>query len=156
MRAARQGYGQARLRALSICLDLANQGDVTSMYNLGYMCLEGWGGEQDINICIAWLETAAKFGHVRSAKVLSEIYLEGKFGITPDEEKASYWSNIPAAFGNDIDSSLYCYWTVVDLGMSIVDVARRLDITPAAISYSVQLGEKTAVIPYSSTVWCHL
>jgi hypothetical protein len=33
---------------------------------------------------------------------------------------------------------------VVDLGMSMVDVARRLDITPAAVSYSVQRGEKTA------------
>ena len=27
---------------------------------------------------------------------------------------------------------------IVDLGMSMVDVARRLDITPAAVSYSVQ------------------
>jgi putative transposase len=39
---------------------------------------------------------------------------------------------------------LLCYWAVVDLGMSMVDVARRLDITPAAVSYSVQRGEKTA------------
>jgi TPR repeat protein len=98
MKAARQGYPEARFRALSICLDLANQGDATSMYNLGYMCLEGWGGEQDTNVCIAWLETAAKFGHARSAKVLSEIYSEGKFGITPDEEKASYWSRLSEAF----------------------------------------------------------
>jgi putative transposase len=39
---------------------------------------------------------------------------------------------------------LLCYWGVVDLGMSMVDVARRLNITPAAVSYSVQRGEKTA------------
>ena len=39
---------------------------------------------------------------------------------------------------------LLCYWAVVDLGMSMVDVARRLDITPASVSYSVQRGEKTA------------
>jgi putative transposase len=38
---------------------------------------------------------------------------------------------------------LLCYWAVVDLGMSMVDVARRLGITPAAVSYSVQRGEKT-------------
>jgi TPR repeat protein len=101
MKAARQGYDEARMLALGICLDLANRGDETAMYNVGYMCLEGWGGEQDMNVCIAWLETAAKFGHVRSAKVLSEIYAEGKFGITPDERKASYWSNLPAAFAND-------------------------------------------------------
>jgi len=33
---------------------------------------------------------------------------------------------------------------VVELGMSMVDVARRFDITPAAVSYSVQRGEKMA------------
>ena len=37
---------------------------------------------------------------------------------------------------------LLCYWAVVDLGISMVDVARKLDITPAAVSYSVQRGEK--------------
>jgi predicted transcriptional regulator len=39
---------------------------------------------------------------------------------------------------------LLCYCVVVDLGISMVDVARRLDITPAAVSISVQRGEKTA------------
>ncbi|MBN1832007.1 MAG: hypothetical protein JW896_07835 [Deltaproteobacteria bacterium] len=39
---------------------------------------------------------------------------------------------------------LLCYWAVIDLGMSMLDVARRLDITPSAVSYSVQRGEKTA------------
>jgi hypothetical protein len=105
MKAARQGYAEARSRAISICLDLANQGDTTAMYNLGYMCLQGWGGERDPNICIGWLERAAESGHVRSAKVLSGIYAKGKFGITPDEEKASYWSNLPADFAAVIDGT---------------------------------------------------
>ena len=39
---------------------------------------------------------------------------------------------------------LLCYWTVVDLGKSMVDVARKFDITPAAVSYAVQRGEKMA------------
>jgi len=39
---------------------------------------------------------------------------------------------------------LVCYWSVVELGMSKVDVARRFDITPAAVSYSVQRGKKRA------------
>ena len=37
-----------------------------------------------------------------------------------------------------------CYWSVVELGMSLVDVARRFDMTPAAVSYAVQRGEKRA------------
>jgi len=39
---------------------------------------------------------------------------------------------------------LLCYWAVVDLGMSMVDLARKFDITPGAISYAVQRGEKIA------------
>ncbi|MDY6856706.1 MAG: hypothetical protein SWO11_18765 [Thermodesulfobacteriota bacterium] len=37
---------------------------------------------------------------------------------------------------------LVCYWGVVELGMSKVNMARRFDITSAAVSYSVQRGEK--------------
>jgi putative transposase len=39
---------------------------------------------------------------------------------------------------------LLCYWTVVELGMSMVDLARRFAITPGAVSYAVQRGEKIA------------
>jgi putative transposase len=39
---------------------------------------------------------------------------------------------------------LLCYWTVVDLGIPQVDLARKLDITPSAVSYAVQRGEKMA------------
>ncbi len=105
MKSARQGYDQARLRALSIYSELANRGDASAMYNLGYMCLQGWGGEQDTDIGIGWLERAAKNGHVRSAKVLSGIYAEGKFGITPDEDKASFWSNLPVESASGIDGT---------------------------------------------------
>jgi hypothetical protein len=105
MKSARQGYVEARLRALSIYLEIANQGDASAMYNLGYMYLHGWGGEQDTDVGIGWLESAAKNGHVRSAKVLSGIYEKGTFGITPDEDKASFWSNLPAEFATSIDGT---------------------------------------------------
>jgi hypothetical protein len=97
MKAATQGYGPARQRALNLHVDLAKQGDATAMYNVGYMCLHGWGGEQDANECLEWLETSAKLGHTRSAKVLSSIYTKGSFGITPDKEEASYWRNMVEA-----------------------------------------------------------
>jgi TPR repeat protein len=103
MKAATQGYELARVRALNLCMDIAKQGDAAAMYNVGYMCLNGWGGEQDANDCIEWLETAAKLGHIRSAKVLSQIYTKGSFGITPDEEKASHWSDLATAFAAGFD-----------------------------------------------------
>ena len=37
---------------------------------------------------------------------------------------------------------LLCYWTVVELGMPMVDLARKFDLTPAAVSCAVQRGEK--------------
>ena len=37
---------------------------------------------------------------------------------------------------------LLFYWTVFELGMPMVDLARKFDITPAAVSYAVQRGEK--------------
>jgi REP-associated tyrosine transposase len=39
---------------------------------------------------------------------------------------------------------LLCYWTVVELGMPMVDLARKFNITPSAVSYAVQRGEKMA------------
>jgi len=35
-----------------------------------------------------------------------------------------------------------CYWSATELRMSIVDIARNLDLTPAAISVAVQRGEE--------------
>jgi len=39
---------------------------------------------------------------------------------------------------------LLCYWSVVELGMPMVDLARKFAITPAAVSCAVQRGEKMA------------
>ena len=97
MKAATQGYEAAKVRALALCLVLAKEGDTKAMYNVGYMCLNGWSGDQNTNDCIGWLEKAAEGGHARSSKVLSQIYTKGMFGITPDKEKASYWSNFEAS-----------------------------------------------------------
>jgi putative transposase len=52
---------------------------------------------------------------------LGEEYLTGK-GRQKDRVK-----------GKD----LICYWSAVDLGMSKVDLARKLELTPSAVSYAV-------------------
>ena len=113
MKAAAQGYEAARVRAFILCLDEAQRGDTAAMYNVGYMCLNGWGGEYEKNVCIDWLEGAAKLGHIRSANLLSQIYTKGMFGITPVEEKASYWSDISKGFAAGIDGT----WTGTFSGM---------------------------------------
>jgi hypothetical protein len=113
MKAGTQGFEPARIRAFNLCMELGKQGDATAIYNVGYMCLNGWGGEQDPNDCIQWLETAAKLGHIRSGNVLSQIYTKGMFGITPDKEKASYWNDMAAAFAIGVDGT----WTGSFSGM---------------------------------------
>ena len=103
MKAATKEYKPAQILAFKLCIELGKQQDPSAMYNVGYMCLKGWGGEQDSNTCLGWLETAAKMGHEKSANFLSAIYKKGMFGITTDEEKATYWNNLPAAFAAGID-----------------------------------------------------
>jgi hypothetical protein len=44
--------------------------------------------------------------------------------------------------GPGLAQGFMCYWAVAELGMSMVDLARKLDMTPAAVSYAVQRGEK--------------
>lgn len=103
MKAATKGYEPARLLAFKLCINLANLGDTAAMYNVGYMCLKGWGGEYENDVCLKWIENAGKLGHEKSSKILARIYKEGMFGITPDEEKVNYWNNLAAAFTAGID-----------------------------------------------------
>jgi len=39
---------------------------------------------------------------------------------------------------------LICYWSVVEWGVSKGDLARKLELTPSAVGYAVQRGEKMA------------
>ena len=38
---------------------------------------------------------------------------------------------------------LLCYWSAMELGISMANLAKRLDMTISAVSYAVQRGEKT-------------
>jgi hypothetical protein len=39
---------------------------------------------------------------------------------------------------------LVCYWAVIRLRIPMVDLARKFDMTPAAVRYAVQRGEQIA------------
>ena len=39
---------------------------------------------------------------------------------------------------------LLCYWSAMELGISMADLAKMLGMTISAVSYAVQRGEKTA------------
>ncbi|MBN1831722.1 MAG: sel1 repeat family protein [Deltaproteobacteria bacterium] len=105
MEAAKQGYDMAQVCALDVSMDVARAGDTGAMYNVAGMCLKGWGGEQDKSVCLGWLEEAAKLGHEKSGEMLNKIYTKGMYGITPDEEKATYWGNLLAAYDAGLDGT---------------------------------------------------
>ena len=92
MDAARQGDEEARKKAAEYNHTLASTGDEKAMYNMGYMCLNGWGEKVEPDQCLRWLEKAVEMGHPRSAKFLAYIYKNGKYGVTADQSKADYWT----------------------------------------------------------------
>jgi hypothetical protein len=40
--------------------------------------------------------------------------------------------------------SLFCFWAVKELGFSLRELARRLELSPPAVGYSVERGEAIA------------
>jgi TPR repeat protein len=62
-----------------------------SQYDLAFMLLLGEGTEKDVDKGVWWMEQAVKNGEICAARVLSDIYERGMFGIEADKEKAKYW-----------------------------------------------------------------
>jgi hypothetical protein len=57
---------------------------------------------------------------------LEKDYITGK-GLQKDRARAR---------------DLICYWCAVDFSLPMADLAKRFNITPAAVSYAVKRGEK--------------
>lgn len=70
----------------------------------------------------------------RIAKRVAEIY-----DIDPDEfySRDKEQQKVKAR-------SLFCFWAVKELGMSLRELSRRLEISPPAVGYSVERGEAIA------------
>ncbi|NLA75365.1 MAG: sel1 repeat family protein [Deltaproteobacteria bacterium] len=103
--AAKKGYEPAKIRAFSLNIELANSGDTGAMFNVGYMCFNGWGGTYEPDVCLKWLENAGDMGHERSAKILTKIYTEGMFNVIPDSGKTAYWKEQEMAIVAGIEGS---------------------------------------------------
>jgi TPR repeat protein len=69
----------------------AERGHGQSQYDLGFMLLLGEGAEKDVAKGLWWLEQAVANGWEYAARLLSDVYEEGMFGVAPDREKAAYW-----------------------------------------------------------------
>jgi uncharacterized protein len=62
-----------------------------SQYDLGFMVLLGEGTEKDVAKGLRWMKKAVVNGSRDAAKLLSDIYGQGLFGVEASPEKAAYW-----------------------------------------------------------------
>lgn len=69
----------------------AKRGDAECQYDLGFMYLLGEGVVADTEVGLRWLRSAAELGELQAARLLSDLYGEGRYGVKTDESQAERW-----------------------------------------------------------------
>nr|CBI71173.1 hypothetical protein [uncultured bacterium] len=69
----------------------AKKGHGQSQYDLGFMLLLGEGTQKDVAKGLWWMKRAVANGSRDAARLLSDIYAQGLFGVEASSEKAAYW-----------------------------------------------------------------
>ena len=82
--------------ALSEWKPLAEQGDATPQFQLGWMYKEGHGVTQDYKTAIKWYKLAAEQGYAYAQTALGQMYENGH-GIVQDYIRAYMWFNIASS-----------------------------------------------------------
>jgi TPR repeat protein len=67
-------------------------GDPLLMFDTAMAYAQGRGTPRDDAASFAWLTRAAEGGHVTAMVMLSEIYRDGRAGVTPDAGRAAHWA----------------------------------------------------------------
>ncbi len=90
-RAANQGYEPARVNIFRLTREMAGDGNLQALHNLGAYYLQGYGTEPNPDEGLRVITLAAEAGVANSQSVLVQIYEQGAFGIPADADKAAYW-----------------------------------------------------------------
>jgi TPR repeat protein len=88
-------------RAVSIWTPLAEQGDPSAQYTLGWMFESGQGVKQDNRAAAFWYTKAAEQGDVAAQYVLATMYQKGT-GVAQDNKKAVEWLTKAASQGDAV------------------------------------------------------
>jgi TPR repeat protein len=80
----------------------ARAGDVSALYDLGMMLLEGEGGVTDLVEGRALLLAAAESGDPMAQKVLAELFARGLFGFEVDARQHGKWSDLARRQGMQV------------------------------------------------------
>jgi TPR repeat protein len=69
----------------------AELGDIKAMYTLSGMYEHGRGTDPSQARALAWLERAAKAGHMGAMDAMSRVYRDGLYGQAPDRAQEAAW-----------------------------------------------------------------
>ena len=72
----------------------AEQGHAESQYDLGFMMLLGEGTSKNILGGMEWLIKAAEQGNYSACRLLADIYAEGMFGVSRNEDEVKHWKEM--------------------------------------------------------------
>lgn len=78
---------------------LADAGDPTAQFMLGYLAEAGLGAPWSARAAAAWYRTAAEAGHAEAAWRLGLLY-EAGLGVAPDDAEARRWFRLAADAGH--------------------------------------------------------
>jgi TPR repeat protein len=84
--------------ALRLWRPLAEQGEVTSQFNLGVSYDQGSGVPQDYAEAVKWFRLAAEQGYAKAQFNLGNMYDDGK-GVPQDYAEAVKWLRLAAEQG---------------------------------------------------------
>ena len=116
--------------ALNEWWPLAEEGDASAQYNLGYMFDKGKGIPQDYKTAVKWYTFSAEQGNARAQYSLGERYAFGD-GVIKDMVYAHMWANISASNGEKQSEVWYAsvelkYYLTKKMTPSQIEEAQRL------------------------------
>jgi hypothetical protein len=93
-------------KAYELLQPLAEEGNVEAQTHLGAMYVNGQGIERDLDKGLSWIMKAAEQGNETAKSIAFKVHLDlVNQGVPADEKKATYWSNLSAAFAAGIDGT---------------------------------------------------
>jgi len=97
-----EGVGKNEARARIWYARAAKAGDVSALFNLGIMLLEGEGDPVEESRGRALVLEAANRGDGAAQKVLAYTFTDGRWGFPIDPERAEHWRRLAVAQGMQV------------------------------------------------------
>jgi TPR repeat protein len=105
---------------------LAERGDATPQFQLGWLYEEGLGVSKDYKTAIKWYKRAAEQGYAYAQSALGRMYEKGK-GVPQDYSRAYLWFNIASLLW-DPDAKTGQERVTKKMNLDQIEYAKKLSI----------------------------